>query len=78
MSERDDDDGVIDNIAQEILRYLAESPRSSDTLDGIALWWLQNNAYPRLAIQKALDLLVKDLKVVARKNSNGDTYYFKS
>ena len=38
----------MNNIADEIARYLQDHPEAADSLDGIRQWWL-----PRLRLQEA-------------------------
>jgi hypothetical protein len=38
----------VNNIADEIARYLQDHPEAADSLDGIRQWWL-----PRLRLQEA-------------------------
>jgi Fe2+ or Zn2+ uptake regulation protein len=56
--------GNVDNIrdiAMDIMRYLNEHPRSKDTLEGIRMWWLENESVPIPAshVEKALEWLLQ-------------------
>jgi hypothetical protein len=54
----------IERIRREILSYVARFPRASDTLPGIARWWVGAPA-PLDRVQAALDRLVGEGHLIA-------------
>jgi hypothetical protein len=54
----------IERIRREILSYVARFPRASDTLPGIARWWLDTPAPPD-RVQAALNRLVREGQLIA-------------
>ena len=64
-------------IAKKILSYWVEKPQASDTVDGIAVWWVQYKEFERWKpqVEKALSELVKK-KLVLKKAAatSGVTY----
>ena len=67
-----------EEVADLVARYLVAHPHASDTLDGIARWWLlrqrQNDA--RELVQAALDLLVERGVVERRTTVDGVTLFW--
>lgn len=55
----------IAEVAEAILRYLAEHPRASDTLDGIVHFWLQSH-YSPMRVMSALNALQRRGLVATR------------
>jgi hypothetical protein len=51
--------GDLECVASEILRYLQRRPEATDTMDGIVQWWLPRLRLEEAAetVQHALDLL---------------------
>jgi hypothetical protein len=64
-------------IAYDILSYLAENPDAQDTLKGISEWWLsEQTGEPNTAlVEEVLTILVSDGLVVAREREGAQTYY---
>jgi Fe2+ or Zn2+ uptake regulation protein len=60
-------------IGQEILSYLAEHPRSEDSVEGIVEWWLLHHyvAKTRNAVRAALTQLVERRLVLERAGTDG-------
>jgi hypothetical protein len=61
-------DETIDRLMRAIVRYLDAHPNASDTLEGVARWWVASDAEhaPVDALQRALDLLT-DRHVLTRR-----------
>jgi len=64
-------------IAYEILAYLMDHPDARDTLDGIVQWWLPEREfrYRVTSVKEAIEELLKDGWVTARKGQDSRTYY---
>lgn len=64
-------------VSEVVERYLLAHPDASDTLDGIARWWLlrQRNEDARELVQEALDLLVQRGVVQQRVSVDGVTLF---
>jgi hypothetical protein len=63
--------------ARTILSYLSKHPSSSDTLQGIATWWLKQERfdYTKKQIRQALTFLVgKGLMIVKKYNQQNEYY----
>lgn len=75
MNANNSQGDIVKIIADEILDYLAENPRSSDTIVGISRWWLQARDYSTAQITSALNLLVDDQKLAIQRRANNDVYY---
>ena len=65
-------------IAKKILSYWVENPRASDTVDGIAVWWVQYKEFERWKpqVEKALSELVTEVQRIVKdgaKKSNSQT-----
>lgn len=60
-------------LAREIESYLTEHPSASDSVEGIARWWLRRQRLqPALGqVQRALDFLVRSQRVRVRRNHEG-------
>ncbi len=71
------DDQAVENLADEISRYLAEHPDAADSVEGIRLWWLARQRYEDTAIkvQKALDRLIDRGAAVKTVLPDGTTVY---
>lgn len=56
-------------VADAIAAFLAAHPACADTVEGIEQWWLrpQGVTPPRALIERALALLEKEQRVVARR-----------
>jgi 2-keto-4-pentenoate hydratase len=72
-----DNEDQIRKIANAIARYLDRHPDASDTLTGVATWWLgsRDSALPINAIEDALALLVTEGVVVSRSLHDGQMRY---
>lgn len=53
------DDDKLDQLAQEIARYLAQHPAAADSVEGVRRWWLLRQRLDEAAeqVQRALDRL---------------------
>lgn len=67
----------LSETAQDILSYLAERPQAQDTLEGVTQWWLLEQEIKRQMdkAQAALDELIAQGLVVARRGKDGRTRY---
>jgi hypothetical protein len=67
----------VEALSREILDYLKKHPDASDTLEGIATWWLEQQRIERLVdeVAEALELLIKKGAVRARKINDSVTTY---
>jgi hypothetical protein len=66
-----------EEVADLVSRYLLAHPNASDTLDGIARWWLsrQRQDDAKEIVQEALDLLVERGVVERRSMIDGVTLF---
>lgn len=64
-------------IAAEIMSYLQLRPLASDSLDGIAHWWLVQQAIVKKIdlVEQALEKLTNDGKVLKIMKANRETIY---
>jgi hypothetical protein len=67
----------MEQVAYNILAYLAENPEAQDTLEGIVGWWLSGQAAKSntALIEGALTELVNRGLVLARSGKGARTYY---
>lgn len=65
----------VDTIAHEIMAYLHLNPSASDTLEGIARWWLKSGNPNLVLVQRALDCLRYSGKLIIVERSSGEIYY---
>ena len=67
----------MEQIAYDILAYLAENPDAQDTLEGIVGWWLLGQAVkPNTAlVEEALTEPVNRGLILARRGKGAQTYY---
>lgn len=67
----------MEQVAYNILAYLAENPEAQDTLEGIVGWWLsgQDVKLNTALIEGALTKLVNRGLVLARSGKGARTYY---
>lgn len=68
---------VQDKTADEILAYLFKHPKSKDTLEGIAEWWLERH-YIDLGVDlvaKALSQLCSKGIVLEKRYGGGNSHY---
>lgn len=67
----------VEALSRLILDYLQKNPGASDTLEGIASWWLEQQRIEQLVeeVAEALELLLKKGTVIAGKKSGGITTY---
>lgn len=70
----------ITETASAIERYLASRPHASETVEGIARWWLLRQRFDDsvATVQNALDLLVKRGVVERLSLAGGQTMYRKT
>jgi hypothetical protein len=67
----------IRSIAQQIRAYLDAHPKATDTVEGIAGWWLpqpEAGADPEW-VQQALDYLVARHEVISIRSADGQVFY---
>jgi hypothetical protein len=67
-----------DEIAREILAYLADHPDAGDTLEGIVVWWLLEgriNSNKHLAISALDDLVSKGFVYKLSRGAFPSEYY---
>jgi hypothetical protein len=67
----------VNTIAGKIMAYLQKRPMASDSLDGIAHWWLlqQSIMDNKVLVQQALEQLAEQGKVAKNINPNRETVY---
>ena len=77
MSEATAHADVMEQMAYDILAYLAENPDAQDTLEGIIGWWLLGQAVkPNTTfVEETLTELVNRGLVLARRGKGARTYY---
>lgn len=70
---RDDD---IESVAKEIMEYLQKRPLATDSLHGIAQWWLVQQAIEKnlTLVEQALAHLAQEGKVLKKDNASDATY----
>jgi hypothetical protein len=63
--------------AELIYRYLARNPNASDTVEGVARWWLaRQRRYDAVGtVEQALELLVREGVVTVSALPTGGTVY---
>jgi hypothetical protein len=66
-----------EEVADVVARYLRAHPEASDTLEGIARWWLSRQRQDDATelVKAALDLLVQRGVVERRTTSDGVTLF---
>lgn len=71
------DDPELNKIAHEIVAYLESNPNASDTLNGVADWWVVKQRYSVVVsdVKKALDYLYETKKITTSLDVNGSTVY---
>ncbi len=77
-ANKDESKGLWSNVqARGILGYLLERPRSQDTLEGIAHWWLLKRYVQQelAAVDRALRELVELDFVQARTTADSRVHY---
>ncbi len=64
-------------VALKILGYLRTHPRTEDTLQGIAEWWLlqQRIRHQKAQVLDALSELVAQAHVIERQGPRGRAFY---
>lgn len=64
-------------VRRQILQYLHEQPQASDTLEGVAKWWMMRHQVNEsvMLTRQALDYLVAAGCVVERKSRDGRMLY---
>lgn len=70
----------VKDVANAISRYLASRPNASETVDGVAKWWLLRQRYEDSVetVQRALEFLEAKGEVVRLPLSGGVVMYRKS
>ena len=68
---------AVQDMAEDILKYLRDHPLARDTLDGILDWWLLRERYRRgrALVQQALEYMVEQNLVARTTNPDGVTIY---
>jgi len=68
---------VVTEVAEQILRYLETNPAASDTLEGVAKWWLMRQRLTEsiTLVEGALTLLKDKGLIVERRNADGRLLY---
>ena len=71
------DEAPTERVAQLVSRYLEAHPDASDTLDGIARWWLSRQRHDdaREVVSGALQLLIARGVVEVRTLADGLTLF---
>lgn len=71
---RNDD---VRSIAEDIMEYLRRHPNASDSFDGVALWWLLQQAIERDMdlVKQALEQLAREGRIAKSQNANNETIY---
>src|SRR2546421_6876460 len=66
-----------EEIAQDILDYLKQRPQASDTLEGVAGWWIMSQQLGEAVglVQQALKQLSATGEIEVHKNLDGRTVY---
>ena len=64
-------------IAREIENYLSAHPRGTDTLTGVANWWITQQRFmeSKERVEKALEYLVQQGKVLRKVTPDGTAIY---
>jgi hypothetical protein len=73
----DEQQRMIDLIADRLRGYLGAHPKAADTLEGITEWWLSEegvNRDPKI-VQQALDQLVSEQAVIRTESPDGQILY---
>jgi hypothetical protein len=67
----------VEALSRQIFDYLQKHPEASDTLEGIATWWLEQHRIEQMVeeVADALELLVKKGALSAHKKTSGLTTY---
>ena len=67
----------VKSIGAEIMMYLQQRPMASDTLDGIAHWWLVQQEIEKNIdqVKQALEQLTDEGKISAKMNANSNVIY---
>ncbi len=70
----------IASTAEAIRRYLAQRPNASETVEGVAKWWLTQQRYDDsvMLVQRALDFLESQGEVVKMELQGGKVLYRRS
>ena len=73
----DNNNAEIRDIAEAIKRYLKTRPNASETVEGVAKWWLSRQRYDDSIeqVQNALDFLVETGILVKRRLNDGIVIY---
>lgn len=64
-------------VSRQILGYLQEQPQASDTLEGVAKWWMIRHQVSEslVLIGRALTHLVAAGSIVRRESADGRVHY---
>jgi hypothetical protein len=68
---------MIDRLTRAIVRYVNAHPNASDTLEGVARWWVASDAEhaPIDSLQHALDVLTEQHVLTRRVLPDGRQAY---
>ena len=71
------DEQEMTRIAAAVERYLSDHKSAADSLENVMKWWLSHQRYQEALedVQKALDYLVNNGRIVKTKNTDG-TFIF--
>ena len=66
-----------ENLSNVILNYLKRNPDAGDTLEGIALWWVEQEKIDNTVeeVAKALKMLVRKGLISVYKTKSSDRIY---
>lgn len=67
-------DVELEQVVAAISTHFTAHPNAADTADGIAAWWLAG-AVPKPLVERALQWLVDEGVVVAKRVANGTVIY---
>jgi hypothetical protein len=64
-------------LSRKILSYLEKHPKAGDTLEGIAMWWLEQQLIEEVVdeVEKALNFMVKKGVIRTNTSQSGLTIY---
>jgi hypothetical protein len=67
-------DAELEQAVAALTAHFAAHPNAADAVDGIAAWWLAG-AVPKPVVERALQWLVDEGVVVAKRMANGTVIY---
>lgn len=74
---QNDEDNHLENLADQIIRYLDKHPDAADSIEGIVNWWLPKQRYIESVDQvyKALYFLIEKGEVSKKELADGHIIY---